>query len=327
MSLESATTIAQLVASNPTPTDPKSQGDDHLRLIKSVLQNSFPNFTGPIDQFYVKKTGDTMTGNLTLTGGRSYYTQASADVGNAIGLYLYNSGGSVSAGAGALFSSGVFQYAYLGVGQDAYLNGLQVHAADICTTFPQGTQGNSLTRRDAVVLKSGSTMTGALTMADTWSASDSVPIIFDAPFYPAAAILSGTFISGQWVGATLNINSAQSFTFRDSGSAYAPVSWLPTSDGRVKTDRAKISDALSKLSGLTGYTYGRSDIEGDKRYGGLIAQEVEALLPEAVSVCGSGNDKQPADMKALDYNAVTALLVEAVKELKAEFEAYKAAHP
>lgn len=43
MSLESATFISQLVPSNPLSTDKKKQGDDHLRLIKSVLQATFPN--------------------------------------------------------------------------------------------------------------------------------------------------------------------------------------------------------------------------------------------------------------------------------------------
>lgn len=41
MALESATTIAGLVATNPTAGDPVSQADDHLRLIKSVLQSEF----------------------------------------------------------------------------------------------------------------------------------------------------------------------------------------------------------------------------------------------------------------------------------------------
>lgn len=44
MPLETATYIHDLVASNPAATDGLSQGDDHLRLIKSVLQANFPNF-------------------------------------------------------------------------------------------------------------------------------------------------------------------------------------------------------------------------------------------------------------------------------------------
>ncbi len=43
MGLESASYIDELNSSNPTATDPVSQGDDHLRLIKSVLKTSFPS--------------------------------------------------------------------------------------------------------------------------------------------------------------------------------------------------------------------------------------------------------------------------------------------
>jgi len=43
MGLETATYIDQLVGTNPTGTDDKNQGDNHLRLIKDVLQNQFPS--------------------------------------------------------------------------------------------------------------------------------------------------------------------------------------------------------------------------------------------------------------------------------------------
>lgn len=45
MSLESTNFIKGLVATNPEGTDPKSQGDDHLRLLKNVLKNQFSGFT------------------------------------------------------------------------------------------------------------------------------------------------------------------------------------------------------------------------------------------------------------------------------------------
>lgn len=49
MPVESATYIAQLNALAPGgPTDPFSQGDDHLRLLKSVLKATFPNATGAV---------------------------------------------------------------------------------------------------------------------------------------------------------------------------------------------------------------------------------------------------------------------------------------
>ena len=47
MPLETATNIYQLVPANPPDTDLVQQGDDHLRLIKSVIQQTWPNLTGP----------------------------------------------------------------------------------------------------------------------------------------------------------------------------------------------------------------------------------------------------------------------------------------
>jgi hypothetical protein len=49
MALESGTFISDLVATNPVgATDPKSQGDDHLRLIKATVKNTFPNISGAV---------------------------------------------------------------------------------------------------------------------------------------------------------------------------------------------------------------------------------------------------------------------------------------
>lgn len=47
MPLEAATYIADLQPSNPPGTDLRKQGDDHLRLTKTTLQNTFPNATKP----------------------------------------------------------------------------------------------------------------------------------------------------------------------------------------------------------------------------------------------------------------------------------------
>lgn len=48
MALEAATYLQDLDAANPSASDPKHQGDDHLRLIKAVLKATFPDATGPI---------------------------------------------------------------------------------------------------------------------------------------------------------------------------------------------------------------------------------------------------------------------------------------
>lgn len=44
MPIESASFISQLNTANPTASDPKSEGDDQIRLVKTVLKAQFPNF-------------------------------------------------------------------------------------------------------------------------------------------------------------------------------------------------------------------------------------------------------------------------------------------
>jgi hypothetical protein len=48
MALEAGNYVGDLVAANPAAADPKSQGDDHLRLIKLALRQTFPGFAGAV---------------------------------------------------------------------------------------------------------------------------------------------------------------------------------------------------------------------------------------------------------------------------------------
>ena len=65
MALESATTLSGLITANPTSIDAVSQGDDHFRLIKSVLKLQFPGVGG--DGYAVPITATEAQLNL-LTG-------------------------------------------------------------------------------------------------------------------------------------------------------------------------------------------------------------------------------------------------------------------
>jgi len=84
MALEAATYISQLAPANPGSTDPQSQGDDHLRLIKAVLQSQFPNLgaaavTGTAAQL---NAATSLANRLTFAGtaGTNTYTAAGAPV-------------------------------------------------------------------------------------------------------------------------------------------------------------------------------------------------------------------------------------------------------
>lgn len=54
MPVESATYISELSASNPSGSAPKSEGDNHIRLIKSVLQSTFPAISGAVSASHIE---------------------------------------------------------------------------------------------------------------------------------------------------------------------------------------------------------------------------------------------------------------------------------
>ena len=128
-------------------------------------------------------------------------------------------------------------------------------------------------------------------------------------------------------GAQFLIGGATLFEFRDNGNGYAPNTWISLSDKRVKEDQKTIDGALGKLAKLNGVTYKRNDIsniDGSPIVSvGLLAQDVAAVLPEAVEVTGQApaNDPDGPGLMSLNYNGVIALLVNAVKELSAKVDA------
>lgn len=87
------------------------------------------------------------------------------------------------------------------------------------------------------------------------------------------------------------------------------------SDRRDKSDIARIDSALDKLMAIRGYTYrhrqasntGRAGGEG--RFAGVLAQEVQASLPEAVHIHPETNQM------SVSYNSLIPLLIEAIHEL------------
>jgi hypothetical protein len=95
------------------------------------------------------------------------------------------------------------------------------------------------------------------------------------------------------------------------------------SDNRLKDDVVTIDSALDKVSKLRGveYTWNATSRKGQKDIG-VIAQEVEEVIPEIV------REKKMAlieggTYKTVDYEKLTAVLIQAVKELKEEVEELK----
>jgi hypothetical protein len=131
MSVETATYLSQLDITKPTATDPKSEGDDHIRLLKSTNKNTFPNFTAapllatqaqldklvtsvalnpstPANAIFVDATGNVMIGS-TVPGlqapGRGYLEIA----GSSTAMTAYRSAGNMT-GYTSGFTTGIEIY-------------------------------------------------------------------------------------------------------------------------------------------------------------------------------------------------------------------------
>jgi hypothetical protein len=94
-------------------------------------------------------------------------------------------------------------------------------------------------------------------------------------------------------------------------SIYASHDIMAFSDARIKGDIKIIEDSLSKLQQINGVTFVRTDTDDDnnRRYAGVLAQEVMEVLPEVVNT-----DKETGIM-SVAYGNMSGLLIEAIKEL------------
>lgn len=108
---------------------------------------------------------------------------------------------------------------------------------------------------------------------------------------------------------TLDMSAAGAATFNDSITAGADITAF--SDMRIKHDIQTIEGALAKVSDMRGVYFKRNNGEAGT---GVIAQEIENILPEVV---------KDGEYKSVAYGNMVGILIEAIKELKAEVEKLK----
>ena len=119
----------------------------------------------------------------------------------------------------------------------------------------------------------------------------------------------------------LNTSGSWSLLCDNSGNVTATGNVTAYSDARLKTDIHTINDALSICGKLRGVSY--KWIKDGKAAIGVIAQEVEEVLPEVVltqQVFGPEGEKE---VKSVDYGKIVGVLINAINELKEEVEELK----
>ena len=89
-----------------------------------------------------------------------------------------------------------------------------------------------------------------------------------------------------------------------------------SSDIKLKENVKVVDGALEKISQLNGVTFDWKNGKGSSA--GVIAQNVETVLPSAVKDVETMNGEDDETHKVVDYNQLSALFIEAIKELKEE---------
>jgi hypothetical protein len=102
-----------------------------------------------------------------------------------------------------------------------------------------------------------------------------------------------------------------------AGGTTLADAWTARSSRRFKTNIQPLERALEKVTQLQGVSYERKT--DGKREIGVIAEDVDQILPEVVS-----RDPKTQEVQGVDYARLAALLIEAVKSQQAEIQQLKA---
>lgn len=181
------------------------------------------------------------------------------------------------------------------------------------TTATNANTANAIVARDG----SGNFSAGTITAALTGNASTATTAGTVTTAAQSAITSVGTLTSLTVSGAT----ATGALTVTGAVTATGDITAFFTSDKRHKNNIQTIPNALEKVTKLNGVTWEWNDdvneVTKSTPKTGLIAQEVQEVLPEVVKTRDDG-------FLALDYSKMMGLLVEAIKEQQIQIEELKA---
>jgi len=293
-----------------------SQFDGPVTFNKEVKFSDLVNIKGQLKVSNTEESTSTTTGALIVSGGVGIAKRL--NVGGALGV----------TGATTLSST-------LGVtGATTLSSTLGVTGAT--------TLSSTLGVTGATTLSSTLGVTGATTLSSTLSVASGITVIGGGINASGQTITASTFTGNSATASTaanLSFGSANQVVFKNSSNNGATSGNLTfdgtnlgcagditafASDERLKTNIEPLDNALNKVLALSGFTYTFNEI-GESlgfdtaiTYVGVSAQEVQAVLPEAVKPAPANED-----YLTVQYEKIVPLLIEAIKELKAEIDELK----
>ena len=261
--------------------------------------------------FYIKVTSTTLTATRTLTIApntmkRVHIIENATTGGQSINI-------SQGSGANVTIGNGDTKVVYLdGAGSgaavvDAFidldLSGGSVNIGTVKTNSGDMTfdsAGDIILDADGadILFKDAGTTIGEITN----SSSD---LVIKSAVNDKDMIFKGVDNNSAITALTLDMSAAGAATFNNDVTAF--------SDKRLKTDIEPIANALEKVMQMQGVYYKRNDVENARKQIGVLAQDIEPVLPEVVL---TADDEM--ETKSVDYAKMTAVLIEAVKQLNVE---------
>jgi hypothetical protein len=223
------------------------------------------------------------------------------------------------------------------------LNGSNISTGTVAAarvaTLNQNTTGSAATLTTARTIN-GVSFNGSanITVADSTKAPTASPTFtgtVSSPTFNATSVTSGGFQgidadtiaapsftwtsdldTGMWHSAANQIGfttgGVNRFTIDASGNVTATGNVTAYSDVRLKSNIQTIESGLDKVCAMRGVTFEKDGVASL----GVIAQEVEQVIPEVVFTDADG-------MKSVAYANLVGVLIEAIKELKLEIEILK----
>jgi hypothetical protein len=240
-------------------------------------------------------------------------------VGSAGSLYSYISGANNTAVANnAVFNSGGSQVYIQTAGASFYDQGSGRHAWFIA---PSGTAGNAITFTQAMTLDDSSRLLLAATAFPTGTSASFTSGGGDV-------YLNGNLYLGNTTGTAGQTPRIDGFSNQlyciwsnssgvDQGGlylSYGGTSWTAVSDERQKDIIEPITDAANKVMSLRAVIGKYKNDDESTRRSFLIAQDVQAVLPEAVTSSKTPRSEDETEYLGIQYTDVIPLLVAAIKE-------------
>jgi hypothetical protein len=301
---------------NTTGSNNVAVGDSALQSSTTANNNTavgfqagYTNSTGAESTYLGRQAGYLSTGNYnTFVGSQSGYNSTGSQ-------NTFVGGSNASTGsAGQAMTTGS-RNTILG-NFDGNQGGLDIRTANNYIVLADGA-GNPRGFFD----NNGTFYVGNTNGLNWTTATNGGAATITLGFYYSRA--TGSTSGRYWFSGADNGNSYIVYNQNNTGVyiSNGATSWTANSDERLKDIIEPITDAANKVSSMRSVIgkY-KSDEEGTRR-SFLIAQDVQAVLPEAISTHKIQGDD--TDYLGVSYTDVIPLLVAAIKELKAEIDTLK----